>query len=257
MQSTLTIKVRTVVLTIAIMLAVLAAYLAGASGPGKAAAAAADETATADVNRIVMAGSGDVEGVPDELSFSVSVRNTSSDVSTALDHASGAMHRVLHALRRAGVERKNTQTTALSVHAEYNYVDGARVLAGYQASQRMTVLVTSLADAGDAISAAVDAGGDAVTVGNVQLKISDMDALLGKARADAVADAKAKAEQYAKAAGASLGDVTSIHEVARSGGRVVYGSAASFDAANALRGVAIRPGRSTVKVTVSITWALG
>jgi hypothetical protein len=117
--------------------------------------------------------------------------------------------------------------------------------------------VRSLAYAGDAIGAAVDAGGNAVAVGNVQLKISDMDALLSRARADAVADAKAKAEQYAGAADTSLGEVMSIREVSRSGGHVVFGRR-SFDLSAAQAGsVPIRAGRSTVKVTVSITWALG
>jgi uncharacterized protein YggE len=254
MESTVTVKMRTIVLTVAIMLAMLAAYFVGSMSSGGAASAADDTTASAAENKIVMSGTSDVTGIPDQLSFNVSVRNTSSDVSTALGNAGSTMHRVLAALNKVGVDRKDTQSTGLSIHPEYSYSNGTQVLVGYQASQSMTVLVRSLPDAGAAIAAAVHAGGNAVQVGDVRLKIGDMDALLSKARADAVADAKAKAQEYADAAGASLGDVISVHEVAKGGGgRVIFGRAAADYGAAPLP---IRPGRSTLKVTVSITWAL-
>jgi uncharacterized protein len=256
MESTVTVKLRTIVLAVAIMLAMLAAYFVGAVGTGGGAASAADDAAATSENKIVMSGTSDVTGIPDQLTFHVSVRNTSSDVSTALGNAGNAMHRVLAALNGAGIDRKDTQSTGFSLHPEYSYSNGTRVLVGYQASQGMTVLVRSLPDAGNAISAAVDAGGNSVQIGDVRLKIANMDALLSKARADAVADAKAKADDYVDAAGASLGDVVSVREVATGGGqKVVQLSRSAYDSASAA--LPIRPGRSTLKVTVSITWSLG
>jgi uncharacterized protein YggE len=246
------------VLTIAMMLAVLAAYFVGSVGSGGGGvASAADDTSATTENKIVMSGTSDVTGIPDQLTFHVSVRNTSSDVSSALGNTGSAMHRVLAALNGVGIDRLDTQSTGLSLHPEYSYSSGTRVLVGYQASQGMTVLVRSLPDAGKAISAAVHAGGNAVQVGDVRLKIGDMDALLSKARADAVADAKAKAQDYVDAAGASLGDVVSVREVATGGGGRVLQFARAGDLAAASRPIPIRPGRSTLKVTVSITWALG
>jgi uncharacterized protein YggE len=257
MESTVTVKLRTIVLTIAMMLALLAAYFVGSIGSGGGGvASAADDTSATTENKIVMSGTSDVTGIPDQLTFHVSVRNTSSDVSSALGITGNTMHRVLAALNGVGVDAKDTQSTGLSIHPEYSYSSGTRVLVGYQASQGMTVLVRSLPDAGEAISAAVHAGGNRVQVGDVRLKIGDMDALLSKARADAVADAKAKAQDYVDAAGTSLGDVVSVREVATGGGgKQIFAARGALDyAASALP---IRPGRSTLKVTVSITWALG
>jgi uncharacterized protein YggE len=258
MESTVTVKLRSIVLTVGIVLALLAAFFLGSigAGGGGVASAADDDAADATPNKIVMVGTSDVTGTPDQLTFQVSVRNTSSDVSTALGNTGRAMHRVLAALNGVGVAHKDTQSNGLSVHPEYSYSSGTRVLVGYQASQGMTVLVRSLPDAGKAISAAVQAGGNAVRVGNVHLKIGDLDALLSKARADAVADAKAKADDYVDAAGASLGEVMSVKEVASSGGRVLTFNR-SADLAAATGPLPIRPGRTTLKVTVSITWALG
>ena len=223
MESTVTVKLRTIVLTVAIMLAMLGASFVGSvgSGGGGVASAADDTSSTGDTNKIVMTGTSDVTGIADQLTFHVSVRNTSSDVSTALGNAGHAMHRVLAALNAAGIDRKDTQSSGLSLHPEYSYSSGVQVLVGYQASQGMTVLVRSLPDAGKAISAAVHAGGNSVQVGDVRLKIGDMDALLSKARADAVADAKAKAQDYVGAAGTSLGDVISVREASTGGARRV------------------------------------
>jgi uncharacterized protein YggE len=255
MESTVTVKMRTIVLTTAIMVAMLTAYFVGSLGGGGGVASAADDAASGTQNKIVMTGTSDVTGIPDQLTFHVSVRNTSSDVSTALGNTGRSTHRILAALNGAGIDRKDTQSTGFSLHPEYSYSNGTRILVGYQATQGMTVLVRSLPDAGKAISAAVDAGGNTVQVGDVKLKIGDMDALLSKARADAVADAKAKADDYVGAAGASLGSVLSVREVASGGGRAPVAYNLSRDSA-ALGAIPIRPGRATLKVKVSITWAL-
>ncbi len=54
------------------------------------------------------------------------------------------------------------------------------------------------------------AGGNAVTVDNVSLNLTDTGSLLAAARASAVKDAKAKATQFARALGEPLGQVVSI-----------------------------------------------
>ena len=59
--------------------------------------------------------------------------------------------------------------------------------------------------AGDAITAAVRTGGNAVRVGDIRLLVGDREGVLKRARDAAVAEATAKAEQYAEATGQTLG----------------------------------------------------
>ena len=80
----------------------------------------------------------------------------------------------------------------------------------------MTASVRDLTKAGATLSAAVDAGGNAVRVDAVSFALEDTNGLVAGARKGAVDDAKAKAEQYAAAAGRSLGAVQSISEVVTS-----------------------------------------
>src|SRR3954464_15985892 len=80
MESTVTVKMRTIVLTTAIMVAMRTAYFVGSLGGGGGVASAGGEAASGTQNKIVMTGSSDVTGIPDQLTFQGSVRKTSSDV---------------------------------------------------------------------------------------------------------------------------------------------------------------------------------
>jgi uncharacterized protein YggE len=255
MDTTITIKTRTVVLTLVVMVALLAAYFLGSSRPGSGSASAAEDPSTTPSPQIVMTGTGEASGVPDEVAFDVTVTQTAGDVSTALDQAASAAHRVLAALGDAGVASKDVQTTGLSIRPQYDYVNGSSVLTGYTASESLSVLVKKLSDAGDAITTAVDAGGNAVRVGNVRLKIGDTDALMEQARDDAVAQAKEKADQYAQAAGATLGSVVSVREVSAS---QPYPRSIAYlaGAADAAKSIPIKAGSQNLKVTVKVVWSL-
>jgi uncharacterized protein len=165
---------------------------------------------------------------------------------------------VLGALRDEGVRADDIQTTGLSIDPQYDYsTEGPPILLGYGVTQRASVLVRSLADAGAALSATVEAGGDAVRLGGLRLLIGDKDALLRKARTAAVEEAKAKAEAYAEAAGRDLGEVTSVRElVATPHAPQPYEVAAYRDAlAKDLSRVPIRAGSSDLKVTVAVAWS--
>ncbi|MEO8330467.1 MAG: SIMPL domain-containing protein, partial [Candidatus Nanopelagicales bacterium] len=93
-----------------------------------------------------------------------------------------------------------------------------------------------------------------VRLHSVRLQIGDEDALLDEARAAAIDDARAKAEQYAAAAGSELGEVSSIREVHITPN--VERSYGLADAAAAVGSVPIRAGTADINVTVSVVWSL-
>lgn len=131
------------------------------------------------------------------------------------------------------------------------------MITGYAVSQRMSVLVRSLPDSGDAISAAAAAGGNAIRLHGVKLRVGDEPGLLRKAREAAMTDARAKAEQYAAASGQSLGEVLSVRESGGGGGhKVGYQRTASDLAMAGYQSVPIRAGSADLDVSVSVVWAL-
>jgi uncharacterized protein len=263
MPSTVTLNIRTLTVVGLVLMAVITAYsIASAradSTPDSGGQPAADTrpAATEADPNLVMTGTGEAVGVPDQLSFALAVKADGDSVSEALGRANAISRRVLSTLRDEGVHSDDIQTTGLSIDPRYDYPNyGPPVLLGYAVTQRASVLVRSLADAGDALSSAVEAGGDAVRLGRLQLSIGNKDELLRQARQAAVADATTKAEEYATAAGTELGGVTSLREVVSG-----PGSSRQYLAKDVLINaersspVPIRAGSTDLKVTVAITWS--
>ena len=124
---------------------------------------------------------------------------------------------------------------------------------GYDVFQSLSVKLRNLDDAGATISDAAAAGGNATRINGVSFEFSNSDALVEDARESAFAAAKEKAEQYARLAGGSLGDVVSINE-GSSGGGHPYPMAAQ-DAAGG-KAVPFYPGSQQVDVTTTVVWEL-
>lgn len=257
MGSTVTVSTRSLAVGVVAASAVAAAYLVGSAQSPGSPAFAADDTAAEATSTIVMTGSGEATGVPDQLAFSLSISQNAPDVSTALASANRVTRKVLAAVRDQGVDAEDVQTTGLSIKANYDYSDdGPAVIIGYGVSQKLSILVRSLPDGGSTISAAVAAGGNAVRLHDVRLKIGDPDSLMRRARDAAFAEAQAKAAQYAEATGQELGEVTSVREVsAQSQAPQAYRD--SVYAAADLSAVPIKAGSADLKVTVAVVWSLG
>lgn len=264
MDGQVTISVKGVLVTAVVLLGLACAFLLGRGGttPAEAAPApapaAADPSSADEPRTLTMRGVGEAGVVPDQASFDVSVRVTRPDLETALDESGATLRRVLDRLAELGIAREDTETTGLDMSPVYRYPDNeAPVLTGYRVSQSVAVLVKELKTAGRAITAAVDAGGNAVRVGSIQLRVGDPEAGLAEARQDAVEAATAKAQEYADATGQSLGEVMTLVEVEPEGYQSVVQSAsrAVFDTA-AYADAPIRAGRSELSVTVQVVWEL-
>ncbi|GAA1920933.1 SIMPL domain-containing protein [Nocardioides marmoribigeumensis] len=253
-------------LALLLALTLFAAYSLGSGGRSQAAVlapAAASEATARTYGTITMTGTGEATGVPDQLSFTLSISRKADDVATAMDQATATMRRALGALAAKGVLRKDTRSTGLSIDPEYDYPSyGPPVLTGYRVRQTVSVLVRDLRDGGRAIAAAVRAGGNATRVSGIGLRIGDKDALLADAREAAVRAATAKAQQYADATGQPLGRVLTVKEGSVAA-RVpqpqlltrAMGYLPTADTA-ALEALPIRAGRSDLSVRVTVVWAL-
>jgi uncharacterized protein YggE len=221
------------------------------SGAALTAAAAPAPTGT----RITVTGTGNVSGVPNELSLSMGVQTNGSSVAAALRQANSAVRAVTSALGRTGVSRSDIQTSGLSIYP--NYSSGTGVPSGYQVSEQLTVTLRRLSTAGSQISAAARAGGNATVVDGVSLNLSDTSGLLAAARAKAVADAKARAAAYARALGRPLGPVVSMSETPPAQPFEPVPFAANASAGRAASSVPVHPGTQQLSVTVTVVFGLG
>jgi uncharacterized protein len=257
MNRSITISAKGALVAVVAVLALVIAYLLGNAGGTAQAAPQSVATAGSHPRTLVTTGTGQTVGVPDQLSFDLSVGLVRSDLSTALADANATMKQVLASLGRLGVRASDVQTTGLGMHAVYDYhASGPPTLVGYRVGQHAQVVVRDLAKGGQAVTAAVQAGGNDVRVGDLRLQVGDSDTLLAQSRDAAVKQATAKAQEYAKATGQTLGPVLSLREVHASPvtPQPIRMSQA-YDSASA--SVPIRAGKDKLAVTVRIVWSFG
>ncbi len=272
---TVTITPRRAILVLLAVITLAVVYVLGASRSGGAPAAASTLTKTVRISStqpsltqpsstqatgdpgITVGGMADVEGTPDTLRLDLSVVVTAPSVSEALAKANGSADAVQKSLLASGVAKKDLQTSGLNISPDYAYSNnGTPRLKGYQVSESVSAKLRDLGRAGDAIGKAVGAGGNAVRVNGISLDLEDTGALVSAARDKAFAEARAKAQQYAKAAGRTLGDVLSIAENVANPSPIPMPYAAAAGAPVDMAKVPIQPGSQAVSVTVTVVFAM-
>lgn len=214
--------------------------LAGAVGlpdlAGAQDAAPADDTLT-------VSGVGIVKAVPDEaqMSFGVETRRPTAQAAVAAN--ADAMRKVINALRQAGAREIATQWVSV-----YPFTQEDGTVGGYSASNSVSA-VSDVDDAPGLIDAAAEAGANQVS--GPGLSSSNAEALYRQALAKAVADARLRAEVLAKAAGRSLGEITTIVE-GGSSPEPLFREAA-LDTAQS---TPIVPGQQETSASISVTFSL-
>jgi uncharacterized protein YggE len=214
--------------------------LAGAVGlPDLAGAQDAPEAA----DSITVSGVGTVKAAPDEAEMSFGVETRGATARAAVSENADAARRVINALRQASAREIATQYVSV-----YPVSGEAGTVTGYSASNSVSA-VTDVADAPGAVDAAVEAGAN--TISGPGMSSSNAEALYRQALGKAVDEARARAQVLAKAAGRSLGGITSIVEGSSESPQPYYAERAALDAATP-----IVPGQQETTATISVTFSL-
>lgn len=160
---------------------------------------------------IVVSGTGRVNTAPDQATISIGVQITAPTLAEATQQASAAMTKVVDAIKAAGVDPKDIQTSTYSVNPITNYKEGAPPeITGYQVMNVVNVTVKKIDSVGQVLDAGMKAGAN--YLGGVTFGVADTKAFETDARTAAVKDAQHKAETLAQAAGVKLGRVLAITE---------------------------------------------
>ena len=162
--------------------------------------------------RIVVTGEGRVSVAPDYAAISAGVVSRAKTAGEAADANAKSMAAVISALTDAGVARNDIQTAQYSLAPVYASPQpgSEQKLTGFSVSNRLNVKIRDIGKAGAILDKLVAAG--ATDIGNVEYLHANNSALLDQARQAAMADARRKAELYAKAAGLTLGAVAFVRE---------------------------------------------
>lgn len=204
---------------------------------------------------ISVSGEGTVSAPPDLAFIDGGVTTEAKTAREASDANNAAMTKVLQALKGAGIDAKDTQTSRLSLQPQYaqqtRSTPGPNVITGYRASNRVTIRLRDVAKVASAIDTLVSSGAN--EIGGINFMVAQASKLLDEARTEAIADARRKAEIYAKAAGVTLGAPLSISE---DGGGAPAPMAFRKMAADMSPSAPVAQGEETLRVNVSVSWEI-
>ena len=187
----------------------IAALMLGAVLPSAAQAQQATITQSIAGTRLDVSATGEVTRVPDIAVISTGVVTKSATASGAISQAATRMARVRAALKTAGVEDRDIQTSNLSLNPDYRYDNNQPPkLVGYQASNTVTVRFRDIANSGKIIDALVAEGANQIN--GPTLTIDKPEAALDEARAQAIRIGRARAELYARAMGLRVVRVVAV-----------------------------------------------
>mgnify|MGYP000527661624 CR=1 FL=1 len=196
-----------------------------------------------------------VKARPDLATVSAGVTSQAPTAVAATQKTATAMDAVVQRIRSLGIAPDDIQTTGIELGAQYDY-DQARqrqVFRGYQASNRVSVVLRKVPDTGRVLDALVAAG--ATDIVGPSFSIDEDTAPRAQARKAALEKARAQAEEYARWGGYSGVRLLQVSELVNPGRPIAYaveGRAASADA----KMTPIEPGLVGTSVTVNVTYEM-
>ncbi|MBV9929551.1 MAG: SIMPL domain-containing protein [Alphaproteobacteria bacterium] len=217
------------------------------------AVAAAQAEAPLHGTRLDIVATGEVSGVPTLARIGAGVVTAAPTAAAAVAENATRMAAVRAALKRAGIADRDIQTSNLTLSPEYRQEtpQAPATVAGYRASNEVTVTFRDIAAAGRILDALVAQGANQINGPN--LAIEHPEAMLDEARVRALTAARARADLYARAAGKRVVRIVSISEsgTALPTPRPMYRMAVAAQAPTMLDA-----GEQTLSVSLNVTFEL-
>lgn len=194
---------------------IAAALIAGAAAaPVPVLAQAASDTVAESAFRATtlnLSAFGEVKAAPDMATISLGVQTQGATAAQAMADNAQRMSQVVTALKRAGIEAKDIQTSGLNLNAQYAFDQNKPPrLTGYEASNQVTINVNDLGKLGPTLDAVVAVGANQIN--GIAFALKNPQAAEDAARQRAVQALQAKAQLYAGATGHRVGRLVNLSE---------------------------------------------
>lgn len=163
-----------------------------------------------DKTEINVNGSGEVLVAADTAVITLGITTRNKDVLKAQNTVNATIEKIRAALIENGIKKEDINTDRLSIYAIYDYSNNVERLTAYNASSYLAIRTTDMDMVGKIIDIAFGAGAN--TLNNIEFSASDTEEASAEALADAVKDARRKAEIIAAAAGLKITGIESITE---------------------------------------------
>jgi len=206
-----------------------------------------------------LTGTGTVSGSPDMAIITIGTVSEAEDAVAALEKNTASTTAFIDALKAAGIEGTDLQTSNFSVEPNIVYPSSKSstrpnrpTIVGYTVRNMVTVRIRDLKLIGNVLNEAVTLGANSIS--GPRFAVDEPAALEAEARRMAMTAALSKAQDYADAAGIALGPIQMISEQGgfqpRPEAMMMSRSAADSSP------VPVEAGEVSYSATVSVEWAL-
>ena len=203
--------------------------------------------------RLDVVANGEVTRVPDIVHINAGVVTQAASATEAIRQNAARMEAVRAALRQAGIADRDIQTSSINLNPNYRYAENQPPeLIGYQATNQVNVKFRDIANSGRILDALVAEGANQIN--GPMLAIDRPEAALDEARTQALTNARARAELYARSLNMRVARVLAISETG-----AVYAPPRPMMARGMVAQDAsteIVPGEQTLSVSLTVSFEL-
>ena len=237
-----------------VLLAGMGFFVAFNSAPQTVEAQDQATTAVQLPRTITVVGEGTVAVEPDVAEVQIGVDMTGDTADEARAEVAKTMDAIMASLTALKIPKKDIQTSGFSIFVERpttpEGLPSDQVI--YHVSNNVTVTIRDLAQAGDVLEAAIDAGAN--NIYGVNFSVGNPDPVMAEARRKASEDALARAQELAALHGVEVGEVVSISEV-------IGGNAVPMESVNARLAAGggvgqIAPGELEMTARLQVVYAI-
>ena len=196
-----------------------------------------------------------VQSAPDIATISGGVTSRAATAVEAMRLNAAAMDKVIAALKKQGIEARDIQTSGISLNPQWrwNNDQSPPTFIGYDAGNRVSVILRDVARTGPVLDAMVAAGANEIS--GPQFSLDDDSAARGVARKAAFEKAGKQAADYARMAGYSSVRLLEVSEMLTGGGPIPYGRDAVMVQSAAAK-TPVEPGQVGTVVQVTVKYEM-
>ena len=204
---------------------------------------------------ISISAQGEARQAPDIASISAGVVTEADESQAAMQANAEQMEKVMQAIKKAGIDDKDVQTSGINLTPRYDYQPNReRKIIAYQARNTVSITVRKLDDLSGVIDALTAEGANQIH--GPSFSIENPEPLLAEARKKALEMAQVRADSYAEALGTKVRRIVSISEGSHGGMPRPMVMRAEGAMAKDSASTPVAPGESSVSVNVELVFEL-
>lgn len=164
-----------------------------------------------DQTRLEISSQSEIKATPDTATISAGVVTVAKTASQAMQDNATKMSTVFAAIKKAGIDDKDVQTSGIALNPQYQYAEKQPPqIVNYQATNTVTIKIRDLKNISSVFDQLIAQGINQLNGPN--FLVDNPDRFMDTARADAVKKAMIRAKTYADAAGLKVKRIISMSE---------------------------------------------